>query len=57
MGANDPQGMASLDRRGLTGRIYVGDYLTLLQIQYISGGLMVLKKFFFKFFPLYLCES
>ena len=26
MGANDPQGMASLDPRGLIGRIYVGDH-------------------------------
>ena len=25
MGANDPQGMAGLDPRGLIGRIYVGD--------------------------------
>ena len=26
MGDNDPQGMASLDPRGLTGRIYVGNH-------------------------------
>ena len=26
MGANDPRGMASLDSRGLIGRIYVGDH-------------------------------
>ena len=26
MGNNDPRGMASLDPRGLTGRIYVGDH-------------------------------
>ena len=26
MGANDPRGMASLDPRGLVGRIYVGDH-------------------------------
>ena len=26
MGANDPWGMASLDPRGLIGRIYVGDH-------------------------------
>ena len=26
MGANDPQGVASLDPRGLIGRIYVGDH-------------------------------
>ena len=26
MGANDPRGVASLDPRGLIGRIYVGDH-------------------------------
>ena len=26
MGANDPQGMANLDPRGMVGRIYVEDY-------------------------------
>ena len=26
MGANDPQGVAGLDPRGLIGRIYVGDH-------------------------------
>ena len=26
MGANDPRGMASLDPRGLIGRIYVGEH-------------------------------
>ena len=26
MGANDPRGVVSLGPRGLTGRIYVGDY-------------------------------
>ena len=26
IGANDPQGVASLDPRGLIGRIYVGDH-------------------------------
>ena len=30
MGANDPLGMASLDPRGLVGRIYVRDNLPLL---------------------------
>ena len=36
MGANDPWGMTSLDPRGLTGRIYVGDHKTLLHTKYIS---------------------
>ena len=26
MGANDPWGMASLDHKGLIGRIYIGDH-------------------------------
>ena len=30
MGANDPQGMANLDPRGMVGRISVGDHLLLL---------------------------
>ena len=31
-------GVASLEPRGLTGRIYVGDHYTLLHTQYISSG-------------------
>ena len=38
MGANDPRNMASLDPRGLIGRIYVGDHQTLLYTKYISSG-------------------
>ena len=41
MGANDPRGVANLDPRGMIGRIYVGDHLTLLQvvhIKYLSSG-------------------
>ena len=38
MGANDPQGMASLGPRGLIGRIYVGDHLLLLHTKYVSCG-------------------
>ena len=34
-----PWGVASLEPRGLIGRIYVGDHYTLLHTQYISGGL------------------
>ena len=30
MGANEPQGVANLDPRGLIGRIYIGDHQTLL---------------------------
>ena len=38
MGDNDPRGVASLDPRGLMGRIYVGDHQTLLYTKYISSG-------------------
>ena len=38
MGANDPQGVANLDPRGMIGRIYVGYNLTLLHTKYT--GLM-----------------
>ena len=38
MGTNDPQGMASLDPRGLIGRIYVGHNYTLLHTKYRSCG-------------------
>ena len=37
MGANEPWGMAILDPRGMTGRIYVGDHLTLLHTKYLSS--------------------
>ena len=33
-----PWGLASLEPRGLIGRIYVGNYKTLLHTQYISCG-------------------
>ena len=38
MGANEPWGVASLDPRGLIGRIYVVDHYTLLHTKYISCG-------------------
>ena len=38
MGAIDPLGVASLDPRGLIGRIYVGDHYILLTTKYISCG-------------------
>ena len=34
----DIQGSANLDPRGLIGRIYIGDYSTLLHTNYISCG-------------------
>ena len=39
MRANDPRGVASLDPRGLIGRIDVGDHYSLLHTKYISSGL------------------
>ena len=38
MGANDTWGMANLDPKGMVGRIYVGDYLSLLHTEYLSSG-------------------
>ena len=38
LGANDPQGVASLDPMGLIGRTYVVDQYTLLHTKYISSG-------------------
>ena len=38
MGANEPRGVVNFDPRGMDGRIYVGDYLTLLHAKYLSSG-------------------
>ena len=38
MGANDPQGGAIFDPRGMVGRIYKEDHHTLLHIKYESSG-------------------
>ena len=38
MGANEPQGVANLDPRGMVGRIYVGDHLLLVHTKYLSSG-------------------
>ena len=38
LGANELLGLASLDPRGMIGRIYVSDHLTLLQTKYLSSG-------------------
>ena len=37
MGANDPRGVANLDPRGMVGRIYEGDHLTLLLTKFLSS--------------------
>ena len=36
--AKEPWGMASLDPRGIVGRIFEGDHLTLLPTKYLSSG-------------------
>ena len=38
MRANAPRGVANLDPRGMVGRIYAGDHLTLLHTKYLSSG-------------------
>ena len=38
MGANDPQGGATFDPRGMIGRIYKEDHYTLLHTKYESSG-------------------
>ena len=37
MGANEPRGVANWDPRGMVGRIYVDDHLTLLHTKYLSS--------------------
>ena len=38
MGANEPRGVASSDARGMVGRIYEGEHLTLLNTKYLRSG-------------------
>ena len=38
MGVNDPRGMASLDLRGIFGKVYVGDHQTLLHTKSVNSG-------------------
>ena len=38
MGANEHRGVATSDPRGMVGRIYVGDHLSLLHTKYLSSG-------------------
>ena len=53
MGANEPPGVANLDTRGMVGRIYSGDHLTLLHTKYLSSGPHGFRKEdFLKFFAL-----
>ena len=38
MGNNEHWGVANLDPRGMTGRIYVGNHLMLLHTKYLGSG-------------------
>ena len=38
MGVNEPRGVANLGPKGMVGRIYVGNHLTLLRTKYPSSG-------------------
>ena len=53
MGANEPRGVANLDPRGIVGRVYVGDHLTLLHTKYLSSGPYGFGKENFWSFSLY----
>ena len=46
MGANEPRGVTNLDSRGMIGRIYVGDHVTLLHTKYLSSGYYGLREDF-----------
>ena len=49
--------MASLDPRGMVGRIYKGDHLTLLNTKYLSSGPHGFREEDFLFYPLEGYES
>ena len=38
MAANESRGVANLDPRGIVGRVYVGNHLSLLHTKYVSSG-------------------
>ena len=46
MEANNSQGVANLDSRGMVGTIYVEDHHTLLYTKYNAVGLMDIEKIF-----------
>ena len=45
MGANDPQGVASMDPRGLIGRIHVGNHLTSLHTCLLALSLVASETY------------
>ena len=57
MGDNDPRGMASMDPRGLIGRIYVGDTKHCYILKLLALGLMVSEKKIFEFFFFFLLQT
>ena len=50
MGANEPQGVPSLEPRSMVGRIYVGTHLMLLYTKYLSSGPYGFREDFLRFF-------
>ena len=48
IGTYDPSGVANLDPRGMVGRIYVGDHLTLLHTKSVSSEPQSYSKNIFK---------
>ena len=52
MGVNEPRGVVNLDPRGMVGRIYVGDHLTLLRTKYLSSEPYDFREDFFLVFPI-----
>ena len=52
IGANDPQGRAIFDSRGMVGRIYKEDHYTLLHTNYKSSGPCGLGEDDFFVFPM-----
>ena len=52
MRTNEPRGVSNLDPRGMVGRIYVGDHLTLLHTKYLSSGPHGFRETFFMFLQL-----
>ena len=48
MGANDPQGVANLNARGMVGRIYIGNQYTILHTKYKNSWANGFRDFFSK---------
>ena len=52
IGAKGPQGVANSDPRGVIGRTYVGDHLSLIHAKYPNSGPSTFREEdFFKDFP------